>query len=309
MKPKRTIQPEQPARELPFLRTFAVAAELTNFSAAARQLGMTQSAVSQQMHALERELQAPLFERHGGRVQLTDAGRTLYEYADRIGQLHGEARARVAKKQPRASGELVLAASSIPGEYVLPKLLAAFRKKHPDISVRVTIADSDAVLSLVAKGNVHLGFTGKRPSDSQFASEPFAEDELVLVIPSRHPWASKQRINWDQAASSPLIVRERGSGARFVLEQAIAHSQSTPREPNVTIELGSNEAIKEAVRRGLGLAVLSIHSVQKERKSGRLHIVHIQGLDLKRRLYLVRDRRRVLSLPERLLLDFLRSQR
>lgn len=295
--------------QLPYLDTFVKAAEMSNFSRAAGVLGITQAAVSQRIHALERELRTALFHRRGGRVELTDAGRKLYDYAQRIEAMHEEIREHFGRYKPRVTGELVLAASTVPGEYLLPKLLAAFRRKQPDVRVRVMIADSQSVLELVEGGKVHLGFTGKKPAGATFEFQPFAEDELVLAVPPRHPWSRRQRIRWNMVAAKPLIVREAGSGSRHFFEQALSRSAANMREPKIAMELGSNEAIKEAVRSGLGIAILSSHAVQKERRAGRLRVLHIQGLDLKRTLYLVRDRRRVLTLPERLLLDFIHSPR
>src|SRR5262245_12183513 len=145
---------------LPHLETFARAAELCNFTAAARDLGLTQAAVSQRIGALERELGTPLFLREGGHVLLTDAGRRLHEYARNILALHRDARAEISGKKSPLSGELTLAASSVPGEHLLPALLSAFRKKQPHVRARVGVTDTQAVLTQIEHGQADLGLVG-----------------------------------------------------------------------------------------------------------------------------------------------------
>src|SRR2546421_4814159 len=137
------------AAQLPHLETFARAAELSSFTAAAKALGLTQAAVSQRVAALEADLGVPLFTRQGGRVLLTNAGRRLHEYAQRILELHREAREQVSGRPAPLTGELALAASSIPGEYLLPGLLASFGQRHPHVQVKATVTDSQVVLEQV----------------------------------------------------------------------------------------------------------------------------------------------------------------
>jgi len=133
----------------------------------------------------------------------------------------------------------------------------------------------------------------------------FACDTLKLVVPPGHPWHSRRQVSFKALFGQPLILREPGSGSRWCLEQALARAGESTRSLQVALELGSNEAIKEAVERGVGLAVLSCHAVRKEVKSGRLHALRVAGLALKRDIYVVWDGRRVLSIPARLFLDAL----
>jgi DNA-binding transcriptional LysR family regulator len=293
------------ADQLPHLETFAKAAELSSFTAAARALGLTQAAVSQRVQALEQVLNTSLFQRHGGRVLLTEAGRRLYPYAQRILALHQEAFQEVTGRQIPQAGELSLAASSIPGEYLLPDLLSRFRGQHPHVQVRATVADSQAVLHQVEHGQAHLGLVGGKGDSPHLEFRCFACDKLVLVVPAHHAWGRRRRVSLAQLAEQPLIVREAGSGSRWCLEQALAKTGKSLRDLDVTLELGSNEAIKEAVLRGLGLAVLSTHAVQKEVQAGLLHALQVTGLPLVRDMFVVWDRRRVLPIPARQFLDLL----
>jgi LysR family transcriptional regulator, low CO2-responsive transcriptional regulator len=295
------------ADQLPHLETFIKAAELSSFSAAARALGLTQAAVSQRIQALEQDLGVPLFVRREGRVLLTAAGQRLHRYALRILDLHREARREVAGQDVPLAGELILAASSVPGEHLLPGLLAAFRERHPHVRLRVTVADTRAVLRQVERGDAHLGLTGGQGDSPHLEYRPFARDELMLVVPAGHPWARRRRVPLGQLCGQPLILREAGSGSRRCLEEALAEAGKSPHDLRVALELGSNEAIQEAVRRGLGLAVLSARAAERELRAGRLHALRVAGLPLERAMFAVWDRRRALPIPARLFLDLLDS--
>jgi DNA-binding transcriptional LysR family regulator len=290
---------------LPHLETFARAAELTSFTAAAQALQLTQAAVSQRIQALEKELGVALFQRQGGHVLLTDAGRRLYAYAQSILDLHRQARQDVTGRQSPLTGELVLAASSIPGEYLLPAILSVFRRQHPHIQVRATITDSQAVLSQVEQGRAHLGLVGGKRDDLHLEFRCFACDQLVLVVPAGHPWERRKQVSLAQLCEQPLILREGGSGSRWCLEHALQRAGKSAKDLHIALELGGNDAIKEAVRRGLGLAVLSIHAVKPDIQSGRLHGLKVAGLCLKRKMFAVWDRRRVQPIPAKLFLALL----
>lgn len=297
----------QSACQIPHLETFSKAAELSSFTAAARELGLTQAAVSQRILALESELDVSLFDRTGGRVILTDLGRKLYDYAQRILELHRLAREELTGQKTVLSGELLLAASSIPGEHFLPAILSRFYKKYPEIRVRVEVADSDKVLEQIQKSQIPLGFVGRKSEESSLEFHPFGTDEMVVAVPRNHPWYEMQRVSLPQFQKEPLIVREVGSGTRWCLEQALSQVGSSLERMNITLELGSNEAIKEAISQGLGVSVLSHHAIQKELESGQLHAVRVSRLKMERGFYIVTDPQRALPLIARTFWEFLAS--
>jgi DNA-binding transcriptional LysR family regulator len=292
---------------LPHLETFCKAAELSNFTGAGKALGLTQAAVSQRIQVLEASLGKPLFRRRGGSVTLTEAGQKLYEYAQRILDLSREARQEITGQAAPVVGDLLLAASSIPGEHFLPALLAVFGQQHPHIRVRATVSDSTAVMDQVERGEAHLGLVGRKSDNPNLDFQYLASDRMVFVVPQGHPLSGAQTVTASQLTAYPLVLREVGSGLRHCLEKALEKVERSLADFRVALEIGSNEAVKEAVARGVGVAVLSIYAVRKEVEAGQL--IAVEGSDLKcdRGMFVVRDRRRVLSPPARMFLAFLRS--
>jgi len=285
---------------LPHLATFARAAELGSFTAAARALRLTQAAVSQRIRALEQSLDVALFHRGGGRVALTDAGRKLHAYAQDIQHMQQQARQAVTGQRAPVLGELAIAASSVPGEHLLPTILAAFGRKYPQVHVKVTVADSAAVLRDLVQGKADVGLVGKKEDSPHLEFCSIACDQLVLVVNAQHPLRRRRRIRLRELASLPLILRERGSGSRWCVEQALAGVGQSLRDLHITLELGSNEGIKQAVAAGAGVALLSARAVQADCQAGQLHALHVADLPLKRAIFIVRDQRRALSIPARL---------
>jgi DNA-binding transcriptional LysR family regulator len=292
-----------PTDQLPNLETFARAAELSSFTSAARVLGLTQAAVSQRIQALEGALGVSLFQRRAGRVALTDAGQRLYPFAERILALHREAIEEVTGHKAPLTGELSLAASSIPGEHLLPDLLSSFQSRHPYVRVRATVTDTRAVLRQVEQGEAHIGLVGGKTDNPDLEFRCFASDRLVLVVPATHPWRRRRQATLAELAEQPLIVRESDSGSRWCLERALTKAGTSLGDLRIALELGSNEGIKEAVLRGLGIAFLSSHAVSEELAAGKLHAVAVAGLSLERELFAVWSRRRALPIAARLFLD------
>jgi DNA-binding transcriptional LysR family regulator len=295
------------AAQLPHLETFAQAAEMSSFTAAARVLGLTQAAVSQRVQALERCLDVSLFHRRGGHVLLTAAGQKLYEYARRILDLHREARKEVTGRAAPVAGELTLAASSIPGEHLLPSLLSMFSQEYPHVQVRASVSDSMGVVAQVERGEVSLGLVGRKTDNPHLDFCYLASDRIVLIVPPGHALSRRKKVTVKELAGHALILREVGSGLRHCFEKSLERAGRSLADLRVALELGSNEAIKEAVLRGMGAAVLSTFAVEKELKSRKLHALQVSDLHCDRDMFIVRDLRRVLPGPARLFLLFLEN--
>ncbi|MBX7102607.1 MAG: LysR family transcriptional regulator [Gemmataceae bacterium] len=293
------------AHPLPNLETFSKAAELSSFTGAGKSLRLTQAAVSQRIHALEAVVGAPLFHRQGGRVVLTEAGQRLYGYAQRILDLHREAYQEISGRRPPVVGDLTLAASSIPGEHLLPAMLASFGKAYTEIKVRASVSDSKSVMTQVERGDVQLGLVGSKVETDYLDYRFIAKDRMVLVVPSIHPLGKLKIVTLKHLTEYPLVIREVGSGLRHCFERAIERNGFTLGDLRITLELGSNEAIKEAVRQGVGVAVLSMLAVRREVQDGFLKVLEIENVTCDRDLFVIQDRRRALPQPARLFLTVL----
>jgi DNA-binding transcriptional LysR family regulator len=298
---------ESEEAQLPYLETFSKAAELSSFTGAARALRLSQAAVSLRVQALEKRLGKPLFRRHGGRVLLTEAGQCLYDYAQKILELHRAARRDITGREAPVTGELFIAASSIPGEHLLPALLSGFRQRHPHLRVHATVSDSMAVVSQVERGEASLGLVGRKADSPHLEFRHLANDRMVLVVPPGHALSRRKKVTLEQLARHPLVLREPGSGLRHCFEKSLDKAGRTLSDFQVILELGSNEAIKQAVLHGAGIAILSLLAVDKEIESGRLKGLEVTDLHCDREMFVVQDRRRVLPLPTRVFLDFLEA--
>lgn len=288
------------------LRTFCKVVELSSFTKASETLYLTQAAVSQHVQALERELGVTLFERGTRTLTLTDAGRKLYGYAQHILELHDEAKRDIARVPSALTGEVRIAASTIPAEHILPAVLASFRQQHPQVRVTALVSDSEATLTAMRANQADIGVVGLKPTSLRLSFEPLVPDELVLVASPQHRWARRKSVNLDELKSEPFIARESGSGTRIALERALELIGASLAEFNVTLELTNNEAVKEVVLQGAGVSVLSRRAVERELKTRQLKAVAVNGLRIERQFYLVTNKRRVLSPAAQKFVEFLK---
>jgi DNA-binding transcriptional LysR family regulator len=202
-------------------------------------------------------------------------------------------------------GSLCIGGSSIPGAYVLPPLIARFKQEYPDVRIHLKIGDSREACRAVAEGHCDLAAVGARFDDARLHFEPLAEDEMVLVVPSRHPWARRGSVRLKDLPGQPFIVREVGSGSRQYAERALADRGLDSGRLHVVAEIGSNEAVREAVKAGSGVAILSRRAVQDDLKAGTLAAVRIESVRFQRQFYIASHRARTKSPACRAFLRFL----
>ncbi|MEW5786165.1 MAG: selenium metabolism-associated LysR family transcriptional regulator [Bacillota bacterium] len=286
------------------LKIFLLVAALKSFSRAAEQLYISQPSVSMRVKCLEEELGTQLFDRSRSReLTLTEDGKEYLDYAQRIVNLQEEALARLNRSEKAAAGPVHLGASSVPGIYLLPPTLARFKRLFPAVSINLNILDSAQVVEQVINYDVDLGFVGSMHQDDRLAYRVYANDELVLITPPGHfqgagrncKQAHKRSVTLTECLSGNLLLREKGSATRDLFEKILAGQGMSLRDFAAVTHVGSLEAIKQGVRYGLGISLVSRHSAADYLQMGFVDGFTLAGIDLARQLYLVRHSGRVLN--------------
>jgi DNA-binding transcriptional LysR family regulator len=285
------------------LESFLAVAREGSFTRAAARIHLSQPTLSEHIHELEREMGAKLFDRAGRRVSLTDAGRAFAPHAAHIVAAVGDARQAVSELDGLAHGTLLVGASTTPGIYVLPRVVAAFQARHPGVTLTLTIANSRVIEERVRADELDVGVVGGHvlgPGERCVAAG--LVDELVLIAAPRHPWARQAPIRARQLADQRLIIREPGSATRHVMERAL---QQADIAPGRTLELNHTEAIKQSVMAGLGVAFVSEQAVRGEVRARQLAIVPVRGLRIRRHFHVIQGERRTLGARARAFLTLL----
>jgi DNA-binding transcriptional LysR family regulator len=269
------------------LDVFCKVVELKSFTRAAEAVLLSQPTVSEHIRNLEQELNQKLVDRLGREVAPTPAGRILYDYACNILRIHQEAVEAVEKYSGRLAGKMLIGCGTIPGTYILPELISRFRKIHPAIKMTLRINSSRIIAEQVMTGALSLGVVGARWSESGLQWTKVFIDELILAIPPNHPWSSLKCISLEKIVTEPFIIREPDSGTRRVIAQFLKANGLREADLQEVAEIGSTAAIKEAVKRGIGISIVSKRSILDSVKSGLMAAVSFDGLQLERPFYLV----------------------
>jgi len=280
--------------DLPFtldqLRILKAIAAEGSFKRAADSLYVSQPAVSLQVQNLERQLDVPLFDRGGRRAQLTEAGHLLLSYGEKILSLCQETCRAIEDLQNLQGGTLIVGASQTTGTYLLPRMIGMFRQKYPDVAVQLHVHSTRRTAWSVANGQVDLAIIGGEiPGELAESLEiiPYAEDELALIIPAFHPFAKLETIHKDDLYKLQFIALDSQSTIRKVIDQVLIRCGIDTRRLKVEMELNSIEAIKNAVQSGLGAAFVSTSAIAKELQWKTLHCATIEGVVVKRTLWLI----------------------
>lgn len=268
------------------LKVFRVVARHLNFSRAAEELLLTQPAVTQQIKALEDEYGVPLFDRTGGRIALTPAGQSLLPYAQKLKTISDEAYEKVMSAAGNHAGNLALGASQTIGQYLLPNLVAAFLRENPRVTITAVSGNTDEMLEALAAHRIQLAMIEGPGLRKDIHSEPFMEDELVLVVPASHEWAD-QEIGIEALRKVPLLIREFGSGSRRVVEAALAKAGLKKKDLRTAMELDSTEGLLSAVEAGLGVTFVSRWAVRNQLALGTLRLARVKDLRLARKFSIV----------------------
>ena len=280
--------------------------ELGSFSKAADAVFLAQASVSERIASLEKKIGTRLLDRLGRNVIPTAAGELLHKHATLLLEMKETAQLEMERFLGLEQGEISMGGSTIPGEYILPALIGRFNKKYPHLSVRLKIADSSDIENRVLAGQLEIGVIGSKSTHPNILSQQLWEDELVLAVPVDHPFARRKSVSLKDLGETPFILREEGSGTLKILDAYLRNSgEDGTNALQVSARFGSSTAVKEGIKSGLGLSILSARAIDTELKAGLLKALKVKGLSMSRNFFLIRNKLRVASPSCQTMLNFL----
>lgn len=277
------------------LEVFTKVYQQKSFSKAGQALYLSQPTVSEHIRLLEEDLGLILFDRQGKEIVPTKAGQFLFQYANQLMSLRQDSLRAMEQFRDKGVGELLIGGSNIPGQYILPGLLGGFKKNFPGIRIRLWIGDTQHIQEKVLDGTIELGLVGALSEHRRISCQPLTTDELICISLPGPPGEKQKASDPDKLLSLPFILREKGSGTRKSFEQALKKIHLDPKDLQVVAEMGSNEAIRQAVKAGLGISVISRRAVLEDLEQGRLQEIKIRKFPLLRNFYLITLKQRTLS--------------
>ena len=283
------------------LKIFEAVARQLSFTRAAADLHLTQPAVSMQIKQLEQEAGVPLLEQVGKRIHLTEAGEEMHRYARSISTLLTEIEQVFAEMKGLKRGRLNIAVAST-ANYFVPRLWATFRMRHPDVTVSLDVTNRTGLIRALDENQTDLVIMGQPPEDMDLVSESFMPNPLVVIAPPTHPLAGAKHVPVQRLQGETFLAREPGSGTRSLMERVFAEKQLTL---STSIEMSSTEAIKQGVEAGLGLALLSVHTLEMELALKRLVVLNVEGFPVLRDWYIVHRAGKRLSTVAQAFRDFM----
>lgn len=287
------------------LEIFCRVVEQQSFTKAAEATLLAQPTVSEHIRLLEESLGEKLLDRLGRQVLPTPAGDILYRYARRMLRLRDEAVQALADYRGKLSGHLTIGASTIPGAYLLPPLIRRFKEHHPEIRLTLRIAGSGRIRQDLAQGELELAIIGDQGKHPDLTAREIFSDELILTAPPGHPLTRQESVTPADLCRYPFLMREEGSGTRGVMARALGEAGFDPARLDVVAEMGSSDAIRQGIKAGLGISILSNLAVEEDLKNGALARIPLAGVPMTRPFYLVQRKNRRLTPLAQTFLDFL----
>lgn len=289
------------------LQIFCKVVDLKSFSRAGRAVHLSQPTVSSHIKDLEEHFSCRLIDRLAKEVLPTQAGRLLYRYAKRMISLRDEAQSAVAAFNGQIKGSLELGGSTIPGAFILPAIIGAFIARFPDVNISLAIADTRRTINAIVSGELELGVVGAVSNHASISQTHLVDDELCLVVPSDHQWSKEKKIPLEKLFKEAFLMREDGSGTLKTILTSFSDAGLTIDNLNVVARIGSTEAIRQGIKNGMGISILSAIAVSDDVAAGKLKTLAIDGLNLKRAFYLTHHRHRSLSPLCQAFIDFINS--
>ena len=290
------------------LKIFCKVVELKGFSKAGQAVRLSQPTISSHIKDLENHFGSKLIDRLGKEAVPTKAGELLYTYARQMLVLQGETEIAMAEFQGVIKGRLVIGGSTIPGGYILPKLIGTFTNKHPEVNVYLVLGATQNIIEGTLSGVLELGLVGAESPDKRIVQEKLIEDQMQLIVPADHKWAGRKRIGLKMLLKEPFIIRETGSGTLQSITTSLQKKGCALLDFNIIAEMGSTTAVIQGIKNNVGISILSTIAVTEELQAGTLKALSIQGLDLKRSFYLTRHQTRSASPLCNVFIKFLKDQ-
>ncbi|MDQ1330512.1 MAG: LysR family transcriptional regulator [Thermodesulfobacteriota bacterium] len=278
-----------------------------SFSRAARKMFLTQPSLTKHIKNLEDAVGVKVINRHNTGVTLTFQGKLLYEYAQKILGLREGVKEKIFRSMEKESGTIDIIASTIPANYILPFILGNFNKKYPKIKVYIKTVNSEEALDMVMNNHAEIGFIGKKTLSRKISAEPIWKDRLVIAVSGTHRWSKRRSITAEELMEEPFVIREKGSGTREILENYLKEKAASDFKLNIIAELGSSEAIKEAIIAGLGVSFISIHAIRRELKQKLLVEIPVSGWVVERDFHVIYTKQLNLMPHQKIFLNFCKT--
>jgi len=290
------------------LHIFCKVIELKSFSKAGQNINLSQPTISSHVKELEDYFDCRLIDRMGKEALPTKAGDLLYGYVRRLLLLSDETKSAMAAFNGKIAGRLVIGGSTIPGGYILPRVIGKFTKKYQEVSVSISISDTKKIIDDTLSGLIELGIVGARASAKGIVQEKLVEDKMHLIVPSDHEWASLKRVTMEMLKEEPFIIREHGSGTLESIKISLSMGKIGFGELNIVAEMGNTTAVIQGIKSGIGVSILSPIAVQEELKAVSLVALEVKGIDLRRSFYLTHHSQRTLSPVVHAFIKFIKKE-
>ncbi|MCX5847648.1 MAG: selenium metabolism-associated LysR family transcriptional regulator [Deltaproteobacteria bacterium] len=282
--------------------------EAGSFTRAAGKLFLSQPSLTKQIQNLEEAVGTRLVNRGSTGISLTPEGQVIYDYAKRTVRLREDAKERIGRIKDQESGHIYVSASTIPATYILPHFLSHLKQTHHDIQVHMQMHDSEETLQIVLNDQAEMGFIGKEPLNKKLIVERLWKDHLVVAAPVHHHLTERGTVTVEELTKTPFILREKGSATRDIVEECLqSHLGTSLSRFNVICEMGSSEAVKEAILAGLGVSILSIFAIKRELSQGLLTVVNVSNCSMERHFYLIYKKQFPLMKYHRRFLDLVKG--
>lgn len=289
------------------LRIFQKVVEYESFSNAAKAVNLSQPTISSHIKDLEEHFGCRLIDRLEKKAVPTKAGKLLYHHIGRLLRRYKELEAAMSEFHGKLKGHLEIGGSTIPGGYILPKIIGGFVKDYPQVQVSLIVGDTKKITDDILSGVLEIGVVGAKLSDKRLFQEVLVDDEMRLIIPADHPWSQRKSISISELTKEPLIIRESGSGTLMSIESNLHGKELGSKDFNIVAQLGSTTSVIQGIKSKVGVSILSTIAVTEELQAGSLKALKINGIDLKRKFYLTKYKNKTESPLGKIFIKFIRQ--